>query len=243
MNLLKKLFAPIWPPFNRELKCIEIQQMLAAFAENLPQEFHFVQEQLKVARVWGLDPWEQQPGFRFVTLFFPRLTLKDFEKRGKNFEIYGLKVFSKTTGAFEDISLLINNRILRGVKIANSGYWPREFDLSKIDSSEVRSDTFVFPPDEIELFYQALDPEVQKRLKLEEMFDVQPNKKTYYVFYDLEDGNVLATDKQQRVFSLVHDATPMVKRMKQSLSEILFDIDNRTFDAEKHLEERYTKSR
>jgi hypothetical protein len=55
----------------------------------------------------------------------------------------------------------------------------------------------------------------------------------------LEDGNYLATDKKLNVYSLVHDARPMAKKLKHSLADILDDIATKTFDKEKHLEERY----
>jgi hypothetical protein len=76
-------------------------------------------------------------------------------------------------------------------------------------------------------------------LNPDDIFDIDFSNRTYYAFYDLEDGNYLATDKKLNVYSLVHDARPMAKKLKCSLADMLVDIEAKTFDKDKHLEERY----
>ena len=98
-----------------------------------------------------------------------------------------------------------------------------------------------FPPSDIEIFYEKLDLNLKNKLNPDDIFDIQFNHRTYYAFYDLEDGNYLATDKKLNVYSLVHDATPMAKKMKCSLADILADIETKKFDKEKHLENRLKK--
>ena len=61
----------------------------------------------------------------------------------------------------------------------------------------------------------------------------------YYTFFDLEDGNYLAVDKKLNVYSLVHDARPMVKKMKVTFKSILDELASGSFQIEKHLDERY----
>jgi hypothetical protein len=59
----------------------------------------------------------------------------------------------------------------------------------------------------------------------------------------LEDGNYLAVDKNQNVYSLIHDAKPAATKIKYSLEEILVDIKAGRFDKDKHVDERYRKSK
>jgi hypothetical protein len=138
-----------------------------------------------------------------------------------------------------NVEFLINDNYLAGLKIDNSTYEIEEFDLNRIESKNLQRTPVDFPPSEIDLFYETLDDNVKSRLNPDDIFDIDFGNRTYYAFYDLEDGNYLATDKKLNVYSLVHDAKPMAKKLKYSLSDILGDIEKKTFDKDKHLEGRY----
>lgn len=242
-TLLQRLFSYVWPPYKFELRRGEQRRFISALLDSLPSQFDYLREQFKVAKFWGIGDWPTKPDFRFITQFFPPNTINDFTVRGRNLCIKGLRVYSNRSGRFEDIDLILRNGLLIGLCVSNGNYDFAGFDLTRIENTGVRGEPFEFGPDEIEIFYESLDPEIKRLLKLEDMFDVQPNNRTYYVFYDLEDGNYLATDRMQKVYSLVHDARPIVRRMNKSLLEILKDIESGDFDNEKHLEQRYSRSR
>lgn len=87
--------------------------------------------------------------------------------------------------------------------------------------------------------FEQFEAIVRHSMEPDDIFDVEFGNRTYYVFYDLEDGNYLATDKKLNVYSLVHDARPATKKLKCSLAEILTDIETKAFHKDKHLEERY----
>jgi hypothetical protein len=57
----------------------------------------------------------------------------------------------------------------------------------------------------------------------------------------LGDGNYLAVDKNQNVYSLIHDAKPVVKKIKLTFGEILANISEGWFEKDKHIHERYRK--
>lgn len=61
-------------------------------------------------------------------------------------------------------------------------------------------------------------------------------------FCDLEDGNYLTTDKKLNLHCLLHNAKPTVKKLKYSLTDIIFDIENKMFDQVSHLEQRYNNN-
>ena len=134
---------------------------------------------------------------------------------------------------------MIHDNYLAGLRIENSNYEIEEFDLRRIESKNLQRTPVNYPPSEIDLFYERLGDNLKSRLNPDDIFDIDFGNRTYYAFYDLEDGNYLATDKKLNVYSLVHDAQPMAKKLEYSLTDILVDIEKKTFDKDKHLEERY----
>jgi hypothetical protein len=174
-----------------------------------------------------------------MTIGFPGTTLNDFKKRRRNYRLSGQRIFSRKQNDYANVEFLIHDNYLAGLRIENSNYELDEFDLNRIESSNLQQTSVDFPASEIDLFYEQLDDSLKSRLNPDDIFDIDFNNRTFYAFYDLEDGNYLATDKKLNVYSLVHDARPMAKKLKYSLAGILVDIETKTFDKEKHLEERY----
>jgi hypothetical protein len=115
--------------------------------------------------------------------------------------------------------------------------------LSSINGEGAVKTPFTFLPDATDIFYDSLSQNIRDILHPDDIFDIDFNNRTFYAFYDLEDGNYLAADKNLKVYSLVHDARPMAKGMKISFIEILNEISNNQFDKKKHLEERYRNSK
>ena len=72
-----------------------------------------------------------------------------------------------------------------------------------------------------------------------DFFEIEFNGRVYYAFNDLEDGNYLAVNEKLEVYSLVHDAKPMVKKQNTSFDEILSDLQTNKFDKQQHLKDRY----
>jgi len=137
------------------------------------------------------------------------------------------------------VDFLIHDNYLAGLRIDRSDYQLEEFDIKNIQSEKLEQVTIEFPPSEIDLFYEKLDDSLKSKMNPDDIFDIDFNNRTYYAFYDLEDGNYLATDKKLNVYSLIHDARPMVKKLKCSLADILSNIATKRFDKDKHLEERF----
>jgi hypothetical protein len=119
------------------------------------------------------------------------------------------------------------------------GFTLSEFDLNKISNSNVIKNDFVFPPGEIEIFYEKLSQEIKTILDPNRLSEIDFANRMYYTFFDLEDGNYLAVDKKLNVYSLVHDVRPMVKKMKVTFKSILDELASGSFQIEKHLDERY----
>lgn len=209
----------------------------------MPEDFNEIKERTLSARLWGFENWKLYPDFKFVSLSYGGDIVFKYKKRGQNLKISGLQIFSNLTKQFEDIEILIHDNLVSGVKIGNSQYQLSEFDLGKINNDGVTKSAFTFPPSHIDIFYDSLDQEIKNKLNPDNLFDIDFNNRTFYSFCDLEGGNYLAVDKNLKVYSLVHDANPMVTSIKVSFRDILSEIANNKFDKEKHLEERYRNSK
>lgn len=243
MNILQKILGTFFPPYKHNVLRQEQANLFTAVISSLPENFNEIKEQTLSARLWGLDNWKLYPDFKFVSLSYGGDTVFKYKKRGQNFKISGLQIFSNLTKQFEDIEILIQDNLVSGLKIENSQYQLSEFDLDKINNKGVIKSAFTFAKSNIDIFYDSLDQEIKNKLNPDDLFDIDFNNRTFYSFCDLEDGNYLAVDKNLKVYSLVHDAKPMVTAIKITFSDILSEIANNKFDKEKHLEERYRNSK
>jgi len=68
-----------------------------------------------------------------------------------------LQLYSSRTNQFEEIEILAQNNLVKGLKITNSDYCPGEFVIHKFKSDNLCKLDFQFPPEKIDLFYDSLD--------------------------------------------------------------------------------------
>lgn len=239
MNIFQKIVGLIFPPYKKSVVRQEENRLFIAIINALPDSLSDIKLNSINSKLFGLNDWKQYTGFKFVTFSLSEKTLLENRKRDCNFKISGISIFSIKTNKFEDVEILVKNNFISGIRISNDNFQISEFDISKIKTEKLTKIDFSFPPDDIDVFYNSLDTEIKIKLNIDNLFDIEFNRKTYYVFFDLEDGNYLAVDKNQKVYSLVHDAKPMSKLMKISFLQMLNDISENKFDKEKHLEKRY----
>jgi len=239
MRALQKIVGRIYPLYKFKVQRQEWTLLLNALVNSLPDDYQELKEQRQRTNLLGLSDWVLFPGFKFMTTGFPGTTLNDFKKRGKNYKLSGQRIFSSKLNSYANVDFLIHDNCLAGLRIENSNYEIGEFDLKNIQTQNLERTRIEFPASEIDLFYEQLDDNLKSKINSDDIFDIDFNNQTYYAFFDLEDGNYLATDKKLNVYSLVHDARPMVKKLKYSLSDILADIETKNFDKDKHLEERF----
>lgn len=241
MNILQKTLGAIFPPYKYNIIRKEQGILFNAIIDALPEKLFEIKNQTKNSIFYDLTYWESYPDFKYVVLGYGGDIVFKYKKRGKNFKLSGLKIFSDKNNSFENIELLIQENLVVGLKITNSDYQLEEFKLSSIDNQNFEILSFDFPPNEIDLLYDNLDSNIKERLNYNELFDIDFNGRIFYAFYDLEDGNYLAVDKKQNVYSLIHDAKPMASKMKITFLEILEQIENKQFDINAHFDDRYSK--
>lgn len=243
MNMIKKIIGKILPPYRIKVIRKEQDLILRSVIDSLPNDMADFKLQIQSLTFFGLSDWNLFPDFKFVNLAYSGNTINECRKRNENYKISGLEIFSKKTEKYEAIELLVNKNLLCGFKISNSNYSIDEFDLKRIKSEKIIKSNFDFPPSEIDLFYDSLGSTIKSMLNPDDIFDIDYNNRTFYAFYDLEDGNYLAVDKNQNVYSLIHDARPAATKIKYSFEEILTNIKEGRFDKEKHFDDRYKTSK
>jgi len=239
VNSFDKILGAIFPPHKFKVLREEGSKLFMSIISALPDDFGEIKSQTLLGKFWSFDDWQLYPDFKFVTLNYGGERLFQYRKRWQNYKISGLRIFSKKNNDFEDIEILIRDNLIHGLKITNSDYQLKEFDLKRISGQKIIKAAFYFPPNEIDIFYNSLSNDVKNFLGSDDIFDVDFNNSTFYVFHDLEDGNYLAVDKKLKVYSLVHDANAITMEMKTSFLDILKEIYNGKFDKEKHIKQRY----
>ncbi|QSW89378.1 MULTISPECIES: hypothetical protein [Flavobacterium] len=243
MNILQKILGTIFPPYKFSVKRKEQKILFNAIINALPEDFSkdvsLIKTQTKNSTFFDFGKWDLFPEFQYVVMFYKNETYYKFKKRGNNFKISGLRIFSKLTNKFEEIEILIQDNLVSGLKIQNSHYHLNEFKLSSIDNTSFSISHFEFPPNDIDYFYDNLDNQLKEKLNYNELFDIDYNGRTFYVIYDLEDGNYIAVDKNHSVYSLVHDARPAIQKMNTTFLQILNEIETNQFNINDHLESRY----
>jgi hypothetical protein len=242
MTGLQKIAGRLFPPYKFKVQRKEWTLLVDSLIFSLPNDFCELKDQRQSSNLFDLSDWDLFPGFKFITIGYPKTTLNDFKKRGQNYRLSGQRIFSKKINDYVNVEFMIHDNYLVGFRIENSNYEIEEFDLNRIESKNTQRTLVAYPPSEIEMFYANLDDNLKSRLSPDDIFDIDFNNRTYFAFYDLEDGNYLATDKKLNVYSLVHDARPIAKKLKHSLTEILVDIETKQFNKDKHLEKRYKDS-
>jgi hypothetical protein len=243
MNVFQKILGAVFPPYKFSRLQKEQSELFMAIISSLSDDYKQIRIQTLSSRFWGFNDSKSYPDFKFVTLSYKGEPLSMYKKHGQNFKISGSKIFSKCNKKFEDIEILVQDNLVQGLKITNSDYQLNEFDLGQIINGNVSKSVFEFSPSETDIFYNSLSQTIKDKLNPDDLFDINFNNRDFYSFYDLEDGNYLAIDKNLKVYSLVHDARPVALVLKMSLLEILNDISENRFSKENHLEERYKNSK
>jgi len=241
--MINKILGRLFPPYKFKLISKEQNVIFRAVIDSLPSNFNEFKLQVQSLTFHGLTGWELFPDYKFVYLSYPENTINEFKKKGQNYKLSGIEIFSNKNQKYENVELLVNDNLLSGFRITNSEYFLNEFDLTKINFERVTKSEFDFPPNEVDLFYDSLNSKIKSMLNPDNIFDIDYNNKTFYAFHDMEDGNYLAVDKKQNVYSLVHDVIPAAKLMDYSLEDILTEIAENKFDIGNHIDNRHIKSR
>ncbi len=239
MNSFQKIIGKIFPPYKFQILRDENELLINSLIGALPNEYKELKTELNNSKIHYLDSWVLFPDFRFITKSYNNDYLETSKVRGKNFKLLGLSIFSKLNNQLEKVEFIIWDNYLSGIKISNSNYELREFDLNKIQFQELDTETVIFPPSDFEILMNSLEEGIKEKIDVDSSIEIELDGRTYFTILDLEDGNYIAIDKKQKVYSLVHDAKPASKLLKQTIHDFLAQVESGQFKIDEHLEKRY----
>ena len=101
MNILQKILGTVSPQYKHSVMRQEQAKLFTAVISSLPEDLNSIKEQTLSGRLWGLDNWKLYPDFKFVSLSYGGNTVFKYKKRGQNFKVSGLQIFSNLTRQFE----------------------------------------------------------------------------------------------------------------------------------------------
>lgn len=240
MAIFQDLFARIWPPYANRLNVERTKNFLAAIAHALPESLAEIKGQLLEISHTTFAEKVNKNGFRMLECGYSPALRKRFRRLGVHHRISGIRIFCTRTQQWEDLEIKTHENCPLNWRCSFLEFTVTDFDLNQINTTDLSVEILVLPPSVLELFLDTLGPNIRSLIKVEELEEIELNNRTFYGFLDLGEGNAIAFDKKGTVYSLVHDAKPMAKKMKISLPEILVAISEGRFDEESHLKDRYS---
>lgn len=239
MSIIQKILAAISPKHKAALILNEQEKLFKAVINSLPDALSDVKKQAQNNTFWGFKNWNLHPDFKYTEFTYPEEDYFKYKKRGRNVKISGISIFSNANKRSEEIEILLWDNLIWALKISHSNYELKEFDLSSVKGKNAVVTNFEFPARQVDLFYDSLDEAVKQKLDYNDVLDLDYFGETFYTFCELEDGNYLAVNNVLEVYSIVHDAEPMLLKMEIPFIEILDQINANQFNKEQHLDKRY----
>jgi hypothetical protein len=152
MNVFQKILGIIFPPYKFAFLRKEQGQLFTAIITILPESMDLIKERALSGKFFGFSEWKLYSDFKFCEVSYSQTQRNSYEKRGENFKIVGLQLYSNRTDQFENIEILVQNNLIKGLKITNSEYCQSEFVIHKFKSDNVHKLDFQFLPEKIDFF-------------------------------------------------------------------------------------------
>lgn len=145
-----------------------------------------------------------------------------------NFDLYGLQVFNKKRKEYENITLFFSDNLLTLIEIDNPEKFHRIYDYNKLHIGELK----IKP-----ISYENLDTTITRdilknvskdklnQLDLEDAIEIEYNANLYYTILDMENGNYIAVDKNQKVYRFHHEHVQKVKEISKNIDDF-FELYN-----------------
>ncbi|KOY87272.1 hypothetical protein AD998_14930 [bacterium 336/3] len=117
--------------------------------------------------------------------------------------------------------------------------WSKIINIFNSKDKYPKPESIDLKPVEIENFYSQLDDSCKGFIDYHDIIPLLFENTVIFFFYDLEDGNYFATDKDGNVYSCIHDVKPFVIKMNIKAKKLIESIQNKTFDIQKYFDDRY----
>lgn len=143
-----------------------------------------------------------------------------------NFDLYGIKIFNKKRKEYEDITLFYSNNLLSLIEIEDPEKFHKTYDYTQLQIGEIKIKTISFENLDIKIARNILknvSKDKLKQLDIEDAIEIVYNDNLYYTILDMENGNYIAVDKNEKVYRLNHEHTEKVKKISNNIDEF-FDL-------------------
>lgn len=118
-------------------------------------------------------------------------------------------------------------------------FWNKIINVFHSRTKHSEPESVYLKPVEIENFYAQLDDSCKGFIDYHDIIPISFENMIIFTFYDLEDGNYFAVDRDGNAYSCIHDARPFIVKMNMKAKELIECIQNKTFNIQEHFEVRY----
>lgn len=143
-----------------------------------------------------------------------------------NFDLYGLKVFNKKRKEYEDITLFFRDNLLTLIEIEKPEKFHKIYDYSQLQIGELKIKPVSFENLDTKIARDILknvSKDKLKQLEIENAIEIECNENLYYTILDMENGNYIAVDKNEKVYRLNHEHIEKVKKISNNIDDF-FDL-------------------
>ena len=148
MNILQKILGTIFPPYRFNVERKDGNKFYNALIKSLPDKYNSLKDQLNFVSFDSIHDWVLYPPFKFLGHFYSGESYYKLKKKGVDYRLSGIKIFSKKKKTYLELELLIHNNLPEAISIGNNDYRLDEFDLTKIYITNLTESYFKFNPDE-----------------------------------------------------------------------------------------------
>ncbi len=192
-------------------------------AEILKIDFPEIKEALKLSsKIYSIQFSKKPSG-----ICLSRAFNEEFLRAQKsNFDLYGLKVFNKKSKEFEDITLFFSDNLLTLIEIENPKKFHKIYDYTKLQIGELKIKPISFENLDTKIARDILknvSKDKLNKLEIDNAIEIECNENFYYTILDMENGNYIAVDKNEKVYRLNHKHTEKIKKISNNIDDF-FDL-------------------
>lgn len=139
-----------------------------------------------------------------------------------NFDLYGLKVFNKKRKEYENITLFFSDNLLTLIEIENPEKFHKTYDYTKLQIGEVKIKPVSFENLDTKIARDILknvSKDKLNQLEIENAIEIECDENLYYTILDMENGNYIAVDKNEKVYRLNHEHIEKIKKISNNIDD------------------------
>src|SRR5688572_18203554 len=109
MRALQKIIGQIYSPYKLKVQKQEWTLLLNSLVNSLPDDYQELKEQRQRTNLLALSDWDLFPGFKFLMTSYPGTTLNDYKKKGQNYKLSGLLIFSTKLNEYVSVDFVVRD--------------------------------------------------------------------------------------------------------------------------------------